>query len=53
MSISDAFSDYACGNDSFCLSTFPSASTAKSQQKLILHMQVNRLWVMSAFLKST
>lgn len=52
MSTSDAFSDYACGNDSFCLSAFPSASTAKSQQKPILYMQVNRLWV-SAFLNST
>lgn len=53
LSTSDAFTDYACGNDSFCLSTFPRASTAKSQQKLILYMQVNRLWVKYVFLNST
>jgi len=52
MSTSDAFTDYACGNDSFCLSTFPHASTAKSQQKLPLYVQVNILWVKYVFINS-
>lgn len=52
MSTSDAFTDYVCGNDSFFLSTFPHTSMAKSQQNLVLYMQVNRLWVKYAFLTS-
>lgn len=53
MSTSDAFPDCACGDDSFCFSTFPRASTAKSQQMLVLYVQVNRLWVKSVFVNFT
>lgn len=50
MSISDAFTADDCGNDSFSLSTFP---RAKSQQKPVLYVQVNRPWVKHSLLSLT